>query len=178
MPNNKNKEIVQNLKEKVSRAKAIVFADYRGLKAEDISKLRSEIKENDAEAVVAKNTLLKVALEEKLAKSEELQNDLKGPTTAVFAYGDAIAPLKALVEFAKRLELPKIKSAIIEGIYTNADKVEEISNIPSKEVLIARMIGGLKSPLSGLTNTLSGVQRKFVYALNAIKNEKEGGAQE
>lgn len=178
MPNAKNIQIVSELKEKVKNAKSIVFADYRGLKADDINTLRSKIRENDAEVVVAKNTLLKAALKEENVKVDLLEKDLKGPTTAIFSYKDPVSPIKILVEFAKKLELPKIKSAVIEGVYADSAKVEEVSNIPSKEILISRMIGGLKSPLSGLTNTLSGVQRKFVYAINAIKNNKEGGVQE
>jgi len=178
MPNAKNIQVVSELKEKVKNAKSIVFADYRGLKADDINSLRAKIRENNGEVVVAKNTLLKAALKEENIKVEGIDKDLKGPTTAIFSYGDSISPIKVLVEFAKRLELPKIKSAVIEGVYANAEKVDEVSNIPAKEVLIARMLGGLKAPLSGLTNTLSGVQRKFVYAINAIKTNKEGGVQE
>jgi len=178
MPNAKNTQIVAELKDKIKNAKSIVFADYRGLKADDISTLRSQIRENDAEVVVAKNTLLKTALKEENVDVQALERDLKGPTTAIFSYKDAILPIKTLVEFAKKLELPKIKSAVIEGSYADSAKVEEVSKIPSKKELIARMIGGFKSPLSGLTNTLGGVQRKFVYAINAIKNSKEGGVQE
>jgi len=178
MPNAKNKQIVSDLTEKVKNAKSIVFADYRGLKADDINTLRSKIREANAEVVVAKNTLLKAALKENNVEVSLLEKDLKGPTTAIFSYNDAIAPIKVLVDFAKKLELPKIKSAVIEGVYANSAKVEEVSTIPSKEILISRMLSSLKSPLSGLTTTLSGVQRKFVYAINAIKNNKEGGVQE
>lgn len=177
MPSSKNIEIVNDLRQKIKKAKSIVFADYRGLKAEDINNLRSQIRDNNGETVVAKNTLLRTALKEENVNLENIEADLKGPTTAIFSYSDPVSPIKLVVEFAKKLELPKIKSALVEGTYASADKVEEISNIPAKEVLIARMLGGLKAPLSGLTNTLSGVQRKFVYALNAIKENKEGGAQ-
>ena len=178
MPNKKNIEIETELKNKIRKAKSIVFADYRGLKADDINTLRSQIRETNAEAIVAKNTLLKAALKEENIEIEMLEKDLKGPTTAIFSYEDALSPLKTLVEFAKKLELPKIKSGLIEGMYANAQKIEEVSKIPSKKELIAKIVWGLKSPLSGLTNTLGGVQRKFVYAINAIKTSKEGGVQE
>jgi large subunit ribosomal protein L10 len=177
MPSIKNIEIVKDLQAKIRKAKSIVLADYRGLKAEDINNLRAQIKEKGGETIVAKNTLFKAALMEEKVNIAGMEKDLKGPTTAILSYNDAISPIKALVEFSKKLELPKIKSAIVEGVYANASKVDEISNIPTKEVLIARMLGSLKAPLSGLTNTLSGVQRKFVYALNAIKETKEGGVQ-
>lgn len=179
MPSDKNKQIVEELREKIRTAKSITIADHRGLSAEDINNLRTQIRESDSEAVVAKNTLLKIALKEEGVDVPELQKDLQGPTTAIFSYKDAISPIKAVFEFAKKLDLPKIKAAIIEGRYTNKSQVEEISKIPSKEELIARVVRGMKSPLLGITNTLGGVQRNFVYVISAIKNAKsEGGAQE
>jgi large subunit ribosomal protein L10 len=178
MPNNKNLKIVEELKNKIEKSKTILFADYRGLSAEQINELRSKIKNEGGEVVVAKNTLIKEALKQNNIDTKVLDNDLKGPTTAVFSYDDEISNIKTIVEYAKDTELPKVKSALVEGVYANSSKVLEISEIPSKEELVARLVGGLKSPLSGLTNTLGGVQRKFVYAVNAIKTKKEGGVQE
>ncbi len=175
MPNKKNKQIVEKLGDKVKRAKSILLADYRGLNAENVGQLRAQIRENKGEVVIAKNTLLKIALKEANIDISQLGDSLKGPTTAILSYEDAVSPIKTVVEFAKKFELPKVKAALIEGIYAGTDKIEEISNIPSKEILISRFIGSIKSPLSGLTNTLGGVQRKFVYAVNAIKNKKEEG---
>lgn len=178
MPNTKNLQIVEDLKSKIQNAKTILFADYRGLSAKDINDLRSQIKNEGGEVIVAKNTLIKQALQQSNIEVSNLEQDLKGPTTAIFSYQDEISNIKTIVEHSKKTELPKVKSAIIEGVYANSDKVIQVSEIPSKEVLIAQMIGGLKAPLSGLTNTLGGVQRKFVYAVNAIKTKKEGGVQE
>jgi len=165
----RNAAIVKNLKEKAAKAKSIVFADYRGLSAQAANDLRAKLKAENSELVVAKNTLLKVALGEEKAKE-----DLEGPTMAVFSYSDPVSPIKTLFEFAKKLELPKIKSAIIEGIYAGRERVEEIKNIPPKEQLLSQVVGTMKSPLSGFVNVLGGAHRKFVYALDAIakKNEK------
>lgn len=164
----KNIETVKDLKEKVARAKSIILADYRGLSAQAANDLRAKLKTEDSEMVIAKNTLLKVALEE-----DKVKEDLEGPTMAVFSYADPLSPIKALFEFAKKLELPKIKSAIIEGIYAGKDRVEEIKNIPPKEQLLGQVVGTMKSPLSGFVNVLGGVHRKFVYALNAISKKKD-----
>ncbi len=178
MPNDKNKQLVETLGSKVKRAKSIIFADYKGLSSENLNQFRAQVKADKAEVVVAKNTLLKVALKEANVNSDNLGRDLKGPTTAIFSYEDAIKPIKTIYEFAKKFELPKVKASIIEGIYTNAQKTEEISKLPSKEMLLSRFIGGLKSPLYGLSGTLLGVQRKFVYVLAAVKDAKtEGGVQ-
>lgn len=165
----KNIETVKSLKEKAAKAKSIILADYRGLSAQSTNDLRAKLKAEDSEMVIAKNTLLKVAFEE-----DEVKGDLEGPTMAVFSYADPVSPIKALFEFTKKLELPKIKSAIIEGIYAGKERVEEIKNIPAKEQLFGQIVGTMKSPLSGFVNVLGGVHRKFVYALNAIsKKEKD-----
>ena len=169
----KNLETVKSLKEKVAKAKSIVFADYRGLSAGNANDLRAKLKAENSEMLVIKNTLLKVALEEENIKTDDIKKDLEGPTMAVFSFEDAISPIKTLFEFARKLELPKIKSALIEGIYADTAKVEEIKNIPSKEVLLAQIVGSMKSPLSGLVNVLGGVHRKFVYALDAIAKKKD-----
>jgi len=168
MPNEKNKQIVKELREKIRLAKSIVLADYLGLKAQEVNKLRSEMKDKKAEVSVSKNTLLKVALREENINSPELESDLQGPTAAIFSYEDAISPIKALFDFAKTGSFLKVKSAIFEGAYTNKEKIEEISKIQSKDELIARMLYAFKSPLYGLTNTLSGIPRNFVYVLSAI----------
>ncbi len=169
----KNKETVKSLKEKVSKAKSIVLADYRGISAGQANELRAKLKAENSEMIVAKNTLLQVALKEENIETKEIKKDLEGPTMAVFSFEDPVTPIKAIFEFAKKLELPKIKSALIEGVYADSAKVQEIKEIPSKEVLLGRMVGGMKAPLSGFANVLGGVQRNFVYALNAIAKKKD-----
>ena len=177
MPNAKNKELVKTLKLKISKAKSIILADYIGISAAAANELRTKIKETKAEATVAKNTLLKVALKEEKVENKDLEKDLKGSTMAIFSYEDSIAPIKVIFDFAKKFELPKIKSAIIDGIYTTAEQVEAISKLPNKEQLIAQVLGGLKTPLYGLNNVLNGTKRKFVYALSALAEKKKGGAE-
>ena len=169
----KNEETVKILKEKVARAKSIVFADYRGLSAGNANDLRAKLKAENSEMLVIKNTLLKVALEEEKIKTDDIKKDLEGPTMAVLSFEDAISSIKTIFEFARKLELPKIKSALIEGVYADSARVEEIKNIPSKEVLLSQVVGNLKSPLSGFVNVLGGVHKKFVYALGAVAKKKD-----
>ena len=178
MPNAKNQNTVKGIKEKLEKAKSITFVDYVGLASEQANQLRRQVKEAGGEVMISKNSLMKVALKETENKSlTESEKDLEGPTMAVFAFSDPIAPIKALFEFAKNLDLLKVKSAIIEGIYNSADKVEEIKNIPSKDVLLAKFIGGLNAPITGFVSVMGGVQRKFAYAINVIaKKKSEGGA--
>jgi large subunit ribosomal protein L10 len=175
MPNNINKEIVKRLKDKLSRAKSVVFTDYLGIKSGDANVLRQKMKENDAEMLVAKNTLLKVAIsEQKNSAMTKAEKDLEGSTAAIISYSDPITPIKAFFDFTKGLEFPKVKSAVIEDAYFTADQVEVIKTIPTKEQLLTQLVIVSNSPLSGFANVLSGVQRKFVYAINAISKSKGG----
>jgi large subunit ribosomal protein L10 len=175
MPNNINKEIVAILKDKLSKAKSVVFTDYIGIKSKDANLLRQKMKENDAEMLVAKNTLLKVAIsEQKNAGMTKAEKDLEGSTAAILSYSDPITPIKAFFEFTKTLEFPKVKSAVIEDAYFTAEQVDAIKTIPSKEQLLTQIVVAMNSPLSGFANVLSGVQRKFVYVINAISKSKGG----
>ena len=172
MPNKKNIDSVKNLREKVAKAKSIIFADFKGLSSNHTNDLRQQMSDQGAEVSVTKNTLLKIALKEENKEVEGAAEHLKGNTVAIFSYTDAIAPLKPLVEFAKKFELPKIKAAIIDGKLTTAEQVDVISKLPSREQLISQFVGGLKSPLSGIVNVFQGNQRKLVYALKAIADKK------
>jgi len=174
MPNTKNTQTVKEIKEKVAKSKSIIFTDYKGLNANKANELRAKMLEEGVELTVAKNTLLNIALKEEKLDAEKVKDHLKGPTLALFLYKDSISPLKALVEFIKKAELPVIKGAFIEKEYTTADKVLEISKLPSKEQLIAQVVWGLKAPLSGFVNVLGGSQRKLVYALSALAKKKQG----
>lgn len=177
MPNQINKDIVKELKDKVAKAKSVTFTDYIGLSANKVNDLRRELENNGSEMIVAKNTLLRNALKEEGVKdADKLAEHLKGPTAAIFSYNDAVSPLKTIYSFIKNFELPKVKVGLFDGVLTSAEQVEEISKLPSKEVLIAQLLGALKSPLNGTVQVFSGVQRKFVYAVKAIA-DKKGGAQ-
>ena len=129
--------------------------------------------------VLSKNTLLKIAIKENGDKAlKEAIEDLQGPTMVIFSFTDPISPIKAVFEFSEKLELPRVKSAIIEGKYNSEEKVQEIKNIPSKEALLARVVGGLNSPISGFVTGLNGIRSKFVFAINDLaKKKSEGGAE-
>lgn len=173
MPNSKKVELVAQLKEKVARSKSIIFTEYQGLSVNQINDLRGKVEDSGAEMVVAKNTLLKIALKDEKVGGKELDEHLKGPTASIFAYEDAIAPLKALVEFAKTAELPTLKAGYVDGVYSKASDLEILSNLPSREELLAQVVGTMKRPISGLVTALGATQRNFVYALSAIAEKKE-----
>jgi len=169
MPSQKNQDTVKLLQEKLQQSKSIVLADYRGLTANQQRKLRNQVKAVQGELIVAKNSLISLALK---AEKYSLPSSLQGPTLILFAYEDEIAPLKALAEFAKTNELPKVKLGFIAKDTLTADQLNQLANLPTKVELLAKTVGSLKSPLNGLVNVLSGNFRKLVYALQAVKAVK------
>ena len=173
MPNQKNKDILEEIKEKTAKAKSITFVDFLGLKVNDINNFRQQLLEKDAEPVIAKNTLFKLALKENGLSSAEIEQQLKGPTAAIFSYKDPVEYLKILYAFIKKLELPKVKFALIGKDFTNAEKIAIISSLPAKDQLLAQVVGGLKSPLVGLVNVFGGTQRKLVTVLSKIAENKK-----
>ncbi len=172
MPNQQKIDLVKNLRDRIKKAKSITVVNYVGLDVNNINDLRSRIKEQKAESLVTKNTLLKLAFEEEGIKDKEIAPHLKGPTAVIFAYEDPISYIKAIYEFAKEFELPKVKFSIIEGIFTAADRVEQISELPTKEQLLAQVVGGIKSPITGLVNVLSGTRNSLVNVLAKVAETK------
>lgn len=161
MPSEKNVTTLNLLKTKLSQAKSVVTADASGLSVNLQRELRQAVKLAGGELIVVRNTLLQLALGVK-----EL---LPGPTITLLAYEDEIAPIKALAEFAKTHELPKIKAGFLAKEALTKEQVETLANLPTKIELIAKVIGSLQSPMSGLANVLGGNIRKLVYVLKAVK---------
>jgi len=166
------KKIVQELIEKLKSSKGIVLTNYKGMTVFQINKLRDELKEQNVEFKVTKNTLLEKAAKE--MEIDKLTKDLVGCTAIAFSSEDAVSPAKWLKEYSKKNKLKlEVKSGLIEGKFFEPDKILEIADIPSKDILIARAIGGIKSPINSLVFVLQGTLRGLVYTLEAIKNEKE-----
>jgi large subunit ribosomal protein L10 len=173
MPNNKNIETVKDLREKVAKAKSIIFADMQGMKSNDTNDFRQKMRENNAEVAMSKNSLLEIALKEENKDVEQIAPHLKGATVAILAYNDPIAPIKAFFELAKKFEKIKVKAGLVDNKFTTSGEVETLSKLPSREQLVAQILRTLNSPVAGLVNVLSGTPRKLVYALSAISKKKE-----
>lgn len=168
-------EKVQSLTEKIGKAKTITFADYRGLTANQLADLRSKIKLAGGEFMVEKNNLIKLSLKATKHKvPTDQENLLTGPTATIIAYDDEIAPIRELAESNKAVGLPSFKFGFFEESFLNSDDVERLSKIPGKDVLRAKVVGSLNSPLYGIVSVLSGNLRNLVYALNQIKEQKAG----
>lgn len=161
--------ITDSLKDKLTRAKTVVVTDYRGLNMTQLGELRRELIKVDAEYTVAKNRLVVRAAKEAGYPTEDR---FLGPTAVLFAYGDEIAPIKTLSAFIKTNKLPEIKIGYLNQELLTADRVSQLAKLPSRDELIAKVVGGFSSPLYGLVGALQGNLRDLVYTINAIKDQK------
>lgn len=163
--------VVEDLTKRFEDAKSAVALDYQGLTVKDSEKLRRQISEAGGKLVVAKNTLLKLALKNakvaKVVKVEEVENELQGPTAVVFAEGDEIAPLQKLGKFILEKGLPKLKFGIFGTEIFDAEKLLALSKLPSRNVLLARLMGTIASPSYGLVSMLNANMQRLVYILSA-----------
>lgn len=166
---NKNRQIkeakVAEIKEKLEKAQAVVLADYQGLSVEEDTTLRKELREAGVEYKVYKNSLVTLAAKE--LGLEGISEYLEGPVSIAFGYEDATAPARILHTFAKDHKKLELKAGIVDKVIYDKAQIEKLATIPSKEVLIAKLLGSFKAPLSNLA-----------YLLNAIKEKKENESAE
>ncbi len=174
-------DIVKNLMEKFSRAESLFLTDYQGLSHKQLEALRKALKKAEAEFLIIKNTLIKIALAEStnapfLKSNQEIKKQfeqvLTHPTAAFLTFGDQMAALKVLAKFIKDNQLPKIKLGIFEGKLTSNTEFMKLAALPSREELVGMLLSQLKSPIYGFYNSLNWNLQKFVILLNAIKSKK------
>ncbi|MBE6606401.1 MAG: 50S ribosomal protein L10 [Ruminococcaceae bacterium] len=162
MPSSKilaeKQQAVAALAEKLKTAASGVLVNYSGITVEDDTKLRAALRKAGVEYKVMKNTLTGRACDE--VGFGEMKQYLEGMTALAISTDDPIAPAKILKEYADKVESFEIKAGFIDGGVIDAAKVAELANIPSKEVLIAKMLGSLQSPISGLAVALQAVVDK------------------
>jgi large subunit ribosomal protein L10 len=162
---------VEELSGKFAKAKIAIVADYKGLTVPVLQELRHTLRRNDAEFRVAKNTLLKRAVAD--TEYQGLQEHFVGTTAVTVSYGDPVSPAKILTDFCKDHPELQIRSAALAGKILSANDITALSKLPSKEVLLGLMLSVMNAVPTGLVRVLSGVPRTFLYALQAIKEQKE-----
>ena len=169
------KEILQDLIAKLKESKGVVLTDYQGMNVSQISSLRNELREKKVEFKIVKNSLMEKASEE--LNVEDLTKDLIGCTAIAFSGEDGVAPARLLKEYFKKNKIDlKVKSGLIDGRVFSSRKIMEIASLPSKDVLIAQMINGVKSPLYSLVFVLQGPLKGLIYTLEAVRKQKEAKA--
>lgn len=146
------KSIVEEIKSYIAEAESIVLTDYRGLTVEEDTKLRRDFREEEVVYKVYKNTLLKRAFEG--TEYEELSKHLDGPTAVAFGISDATAPARVISKNAKEVIALEFKAGVVEGTYFDKEGITAIANIPSKDVLISRLLGSLQSPVTNFARVV------------------------
>ncbi len=168
----KKEAIVAELLQKVEKAKGIIFTDYQGLTHQQIEGIKKSLKSLEAEYINTKNTLLLIALKDKIDTKEEKERFQK-PTATLFMYNDIVGPLKTLTKSIKEFKLPTIKFGILEGKIVAEDDIIKISTLPPLDILQAQLLGNMIGPISGLHRALSWNIQKFVMTLSAIEKSKQ-----
>lgn len=163
--------VVEELSDKFAKASIAVVSDYRGLTVSDFEQLRIALKKCDSEVKVAKNTLLRRATQSTSFAS--LGEHFKGTTAVALSYGDPVSPAKVIVEFAKSHEKLSIRSAVLEGKVLSLADLTALSTLPSKEVLLGQLLSVMQAVPTSFVRVLNAIPQKLVYALQAIKDQKE-----
>ncbi|MDR2676629.1 MAG: 50S ribosomal protein L10 [Endomicrobium sp.] len=161
----KNRQIVKSLIEKFKNINGLILTEYHGLTVKEISDLRSKLYKFDSEYLIAKNTLSRIAIKNVGIKINDV---LSGPIAFVIENGDVISPTKAVVEFAKNNEKLKIKSGFFEGKFVDSSVIRQLSELPSKEILVKKVLISMNAPITEFVNILMANIIGLINTLNAI----------
>jgi large subunit ribosomal protein L10 len=163
--------LVDEYVEKLQRSRAVIVSEYRGLTVKQLQALRRELRSNESEMVVAKNTLMSRALVQVgMPAPETLFN---GPTAVTFCFNDVSAPAKTLGKFARDSKILVVKGGMLGHQVFQAEGVEALASLPSREQLLGQVVGTIQAPISGLVNVLAGTLRGVMNVLNARIDQLE-----
>src|SRR5262249_9621468 len=169
-------EKVTALHTKFVDAKAAILADYSGLNVQQLAELRSQLRGAVVELHVVKNTLARRAVEE--TSFLPLADHFVGPTPVSLSQHDAVAMAKAITEYARSEPKLNVRVGFVEGQLLAAEQITALAELPPREVLLARMLASVQSPVTGFVGVLQGVLRQLVYALQAVRDAQEKASQE
>lgn len=161
---------VEDIKEKFGRAQAAFIAEYKGVKAMGMNEIRNSLRAASVELKVVRNTLAIRAV--KGTAAEPLAEHLKGAAAIIFSYKDAVLAAKKLMGFASEQPNLKLKAGLLGDKLIGLKEIKSLSELPSRDVLLGRLMGTLNMPASRFVFVLGAVSRKFIYALNAVKEKK------
>lgn len=174
MPTAKKADTIETIKERYSRAVGVIFTEYRGLKVHQVQALRKQLKDKGGELQVVKNTLFKIAAGDDAEKfTDEMSS---GPTAVAFLYENETDCAKVLMDFAKDNKALVVKSGLIEGKIFDKDGVEAFSKLPSRDVLIAQVIGTIAAPLSQLVGTVEALYATPIRTIGAVADKFADGS--
>jgi large subunit ribosomal protein L10 len=170
MPTHLKEQTVSEIKDRFARANAVILVDYRGLSVKELQGLRVKLRESGSELRVYKNTLTEIAMRE--LAMPDLGSLLEGPSAFTFCYGDPVAPAKALVAYQKDHHALELKGGLIEHSVTDAAGVKALASLPSREELLAKLLGTMINPVGGFVRVLAGPAGAFARVLQSIADQK------
>lgn len=165
----KKQAIIKELTDKLTRQKIVIFSDYTGLKVSQIDELRRKLREKGIDYLVAKKTLIDLALQ-RVGLDKIKVKELPGQIGLVIGYQDEALPAKILHNFAKENESLKMLAGLVRGEYLANQSLVDLAQLPSREELLIGLVSSLAAPLSGLLNTLRGNLRKLIFILKNVKS--------
>lgn len=170
MPTSQKESLVVEIKDRLNEAGALLLADYRGLTVKEMQELRGQVRAAGSELKVYKNSLTEIAIRELALPS--LDDYLEGPTAIIFTGEDPVATAKALTAFAKTHKALELKGGLVENQVVDADGVKAIATLPSREELIAKLLGTMLNPLTGFARVLNGPVEAFARTVQAVADQK------
>ncbi len=172
MPNQKNIHSLAELTKGLNDSAAVILTEYAGLTVAEQTQLRKEAAKNNAQFLVAKNNILRLALKESKSDLIDTLNPfLQGPTAVLFAEKDAVAGAKIISKFAEDHEKLVIKSGIMDGKVITTKDISVLSKLPSREELLAKLLAQLQAPAQALVRQLNAPIQNLVYGLSALKDK-------
>ncbi len=174
MKKEKKQETVKKAEKVIADAKVAVVTDYRGMTVADMNKLRRKLREAGVEYRVVKNNLAAIAA--KNAGKEDMKDLLIGPSAVAFGHADEITPARVLTEYIRTTKLPlSIRGGLLQNRVLSPEEVSVLASMPPREVLVARVVGQMKSPLYMLVTVLNANLAGLTRVLQARKEQLEGG---
>lgn len=173
MPTAEKAERIDALAQKLRDSKGAVLLDYRGLSVASITQLRRDLSGGEIEFTVAKNTLLRIAAER--AEVEVAPELLTGPTAIAFGWRDEIGPAKMLTDYARRNRVVSVKGGIVAGRTMTAEEIGRVAELPSRETLLAQLLGVLQAPAGRALAVFAAPAREMAGLAEALRAKKESG---
>jgi large subunit ribosomal protein L10 len=164
-------KMLEEIAEDLKQAELVIVTDYRGLNVKNINSLRGKLRSEKCRYRITKNTMNRLACRQ--AGFEMLESLFEGPTAIAYSSADPVAAAKIFIDFARENEALVVKGGMLSGQMLDPASIKALGEIPPREVLLAMVVGGFQSPISGLVGVLQGTLRQLVYTVDAVRQQKE-----
>ena len=171
MKRSDKEQIIAEVTEQFSKAKSLYFADFTGITVEQINELRREFTKANIDYRVVKNTLARKALEN-VSGYDKVYDKLAGPTAIAIGYDDPVAPAKIIKKFREKHNKLDVKVCVLEHTVFEGSKLDDLAKLPTRNELIAGILGSIQSPISGVVGAIAAVMRDLVSVIDAIEKKK------